>query len=187
MTVSRCRLLLIALLALIGPAALAQERAFVQFSTIISESTDPGHPGWIDAYAIDNKITGPVPPAGGGAGGRATFDVYAFLKGFDATSPVLNLAMINGTHFATVSIEICRVGTPTQECYSRIELSDVLVSALTTSGSVCGASGSCTPSITESLTLNYRKIAWIYTPYSGGTAGTPVRRCFNIDTNASCP
>jgi type VI protein secretion system component Hcp len=100
---------------------------------------------------------------------------------------VLNQALIFATNYPSAVIEICRVGTPTQECFLRIELGDVQIASLNISGSVCGASGSCTPSVTESLTLRFHKIAWIFTPYVGGEAGTPVRRCFNVDTNASCP
>lgn len=187
MTPSKCRLIPLTLSLLVSSLAMAQERAFVQIGSIVGDSTDPAHSGWIDGYALDNKLYGPPPPVGGGSGGRATFEDYAILKAFDSTSPVLNQGLASGTNYPNAVIEVCRVGTPTQECYLRIELTNVQIATLNISGSVCGASGSCTPSVTESLTLRYHKIAWIFTPYVGGEAGTPVRRCFNVDTNASCP
>lgn len=187
MTSSTRRLLPCSLILWVSSLGLAQERAFVQIGSIAGDSTDPAHTGWIDAYALDNKLIGAPPPVSGGSGGRPKFEDYAVLKGFDSTSPVLNQALAFGTNYPSAVIEVCRVGTATQECYLRIELADVQIATLNTSGSVCGAGGGCTPSVTESLTLRYHKIAWIYTPYVGGEAGTPVRRCFNVDTFAGCP
>ena len=67
-TVSRTTLvLLVVSLAAFTPAA-ANDLIFVQIPGIPGQSTEPDHPGWIEAFALINDTTF-LP--GGGAGGEA--------------------------------------------------------------------------------------------------------------------
>jgi len=38
----------------------------------------------------------------------------------------------------------------------------------------------------ESVTVAYSKIRWKFTPYSGGTPGTPIERCYDVAAHATC-
>ena len=171
---------LLVLAALAGSSAAAADRVFVQVSSIPGDSTDPAHLNWIDAYAIDSKVSLPV------VGGRATFDDGAFLKGADSASPLLNRAVAVGQMFASVVVDVCRSGTSGLECYYRVTYEITRITGLTTAGSSCVGPGACTPALTESVTVSYSRIRWRFTPYSGGAPGTPVERCFDIVANATC-
>ena len=166
------------LLAAWGVEAKAQDKTFVNISggTILGESTDAAHPNWIDAYALDAGVT---------AAGTATFQDVSFLKGTDRSSPGLFDAIARGVTFATVTIDVCRSTAP-QQCYFKLELFNSRVKAVDLSGSSCVGSGACTPTQTESVSFNYTKIRWTYTPWTGGVAGTPVVKCWDLATNTSC-
>ena len=171
---------LLVLAALTAASAAFADQVFVQIPSIPGNSTDPGHPAWIDAYAVDSKVAFPT------GGGRASFDDGAFLKGADVASPLLNRAVATGQIFSKVEVDVCRSGTAGLECYYRITYENAKLTGVTTAGSSCVGPGACTPVLTESVTLSYSKIRWKFTPYSGGTPGTPVERCFDIVSNASC-
>lgn len=176
-----CLTTTMAVLLLAGAAnAVAQDRTFVSIAAIPGDSTDTGHLNWIDAYALD---TGVVSPAGGGA---AQFSDVAFLKGPDKATPHLHDAIAVGVVYPLAIIEVCRPGTPAQQCYYRVELTNASVSGVSLSGSSCVGSGACTPTQTESVSFRYTKIKWIYTPFTGGTPGTPVQRCFDLVTRTRC-
>lgn len=159
--------------------ALAQDRTYVLVSSIGGESTDPSHLNWIDAYALDTQVLK--------TGGSATqFPDIAFLKGTDRATPLLHDAVSKGTNFPTANIEVCRPAATGQQCYYRINLSTVIVTAVDLAGSSCVGPGACTPTMTESIKLDYTRIEWIYTPYTGGVPGTPVKRCWDIPSNTAC-
>ncbi len=171
---------LLVLVVLAGAPAAAADQVFVQVASIPGNSTDPAHLSWIDAYAVDSKV---VLPSGGA---RATFEDGAFLKGADSASPLLNRAVATGQLFSSVVVDVCRSGTSGLECYYRITYENARISGVTTAGSSCVGPGACTPALTESVTVGYTKIRWRFTPYSGGTPGTPVERCFDVVANATC-
>ena len=171
---------LLVLAALAISSAAAADRVFVQVASIPGDSTDPAHLNWIDAYAIDSKVSLPV------FGGRATFEDGAFLKGADSASPLLNRAVAVGQMFASMVVDTCRSGTSGLECYYRMTYETVRITGVTTAGSSCVGPGACTPALTESVTLTYSRIRWRFTPYSGGAPGTPVERCFDVVANAIC-
>jgi type VI secretion system secreted protein Hcp len=157
--------------------ARADEKTFVSIANLPGESTDSAHPNWIDAYALDAGITTP--------GSVASFSDVSVLKGTDRSTPGLNDALARGVILPLVVIEVCRTGAP-QQCYYRVELTNARVSATQLSGSSCVGSGACTPAQTESVSFKYTKIKWIYTPWTGGTMGTQVIKCFDLAANQAC-
>jgi type VI secretion system Hcp family effector len=158
--------------------ARAEDRTFVLIAAAPGESTDAAHAGWIDAYALDTSLVKPL-------SGAAQFGDVSILKGTDKATPVLHDLLARGSIAPLVTIEVCRVTSP-QQCYYRIELTSASIAKVDLSGSSCVGGGACTPSQTESVSFKYVKIRWIYTPWTGGTPGTPVNRCWDISTNASC-
>jgi type VI secretion system Hcp family effector len=164
-------------------AARAEDKTYVQFPTIPGESTDPAHSGWVDAYALELGAVRPF-TAGGGTGAPEFKDV-SVLKGTDKASPLLNLALALNTNLNLVTVDVCRTTTP-QQCYFKVELTNTAVSEISLSGSSCVGTGACTPTMTESLSLHYSRIKWTFTPFTGGTPGTPVVRCYDLATGSSC-
>jgi type VI secretion system Hcp family effector len=159
--------------------ALGADKTYVNIVGIPGQSTDPGHASWIDANALDTKVTR-------GSGGLATFADIAILKGTDKATPLLHAAVTSGQIFSDVTVEGCRQGQSGQECYYRLELLGALVTGVDLSGSSCVGPGACTPAQTESVTLSFRTIKWVYTPYTNGTPGTPVSRCYDVVNHTSC-
>jgi type VI secretion system secreted protein Hcp len=164
-------------------AARAEDKTFVQIPTIPGESTDAAHSTWIDAYGLDWSIT--VPTAAGGGSGAPQFNAVSILKGTDKATPLLMNATALGTNMSLVVIDVCRQTAP-QQCYFKAELTNAKVSGLDLTGSSCVGTGACTPTQTESLSFIYTRIKLTYTPWTGGTPGTPVVRCWDLATNTSC-
>lgn len=158
--------------------ALGADKTYVNIVGIPGQSTDAGHAGWIDANALDTKITR-------GTGGVTAPDI-AILKGTDKATPLLHAAVASGQSFSDVTIEVCRQGQSGQECYYRMELLSVFIIDVDLSGSSCVGPGACTPAQTESVTLSVRTVKWVYTPYTNGTPGTPVSRCYDFVSHSSC-
>jgi type VI secretion system Hcp family effector len=161
-----------------GVAAHAEDKTFISIASIPGESTDAAHPAWIDAYALDAGIT-----AAGGS--SSAFQDIAVLKGTDKATPGLNDAISRQINLGLVTIEVCRNTAP-QQCYYKIELTNTKMSGTSLSGSSCVGPGACTPTQTESVSFKYTKIRWTYTPWTGGVAGTPVTKCFDITLNLAC-
>ena len=162
--------------------ARAEDKTFVQIPGIPGESTDSAHATWIDAYGLDWNIT--VPTSGGGAG-APVFNAVSILKGTDKASPLLMNAAALSTTLNPVVIDVCRQTAP-QQCYFKAELTSAKVTRLDLSGSSCVGTGACTPTQTESLSFIYSRIKLTYTPWTGGTPGTPVVRCWDLAGNVAC-
>jgi type VI secretion system Hcp family effector len=146
------------------------------------ESTDAAHATWIDAYALE---LGADRTFSGGGAGIAQFKDVSILKGTDKASPLLNLALALNTNLGLVTIDVCRTTAP-QQCYFKVELTNSQLSEVSLSGSSCVGTGACTPTMTESVTFHYSRIRWTYIPFTGGTPGTPVVRCYDLVSGSAC-
>ena len=151
--------------------------------TIPGESTDAAHAGWIDAYGLDGGAVN-VSGGGGGGSGVTNFDDIAILKGTDKATPLLFDQIARGLITPLVTIEVCR--TAPAQCYYKVELTNAQVANIDLSGSSCVGAGACTPVQTESVSFRYTRIRWTYTPWVGGSPGTPVSRCFDVLSRPSC-
>jgi type VI secretion system secreted protein Hcp len=89
--------------------------AFIKFDGIEGESSDSKHIGWIEITSCDMEINQTISTTASSAGGagaeRADFSDLSFTKLLDKSSPMLAVACADGTHFNTVTIELCRSGT----------------------------------------------------------------------------
>lgn len=167
----------VALLVAWGVEANADDKTFVLIGGMPGESTDTAHAAWIDAYGLDSSLTN--------GGGATAFNEVSILKGTDKATPGLHDAIARVLTLPLVTIEVCRNTAP-QQCYYKVELTNVRVSNLQLSGSSCVGSGACTPTQTESVGFKYTRIKWTYTPWSGGSPGTPVVKCYDIPTGSPC-
>ncbi len=173
-------LAVVAVLTLAISATVAEDQIFFNFGNLQGDSTDQNHGGWIDAYALDEAYSRP-PQAG-----SATLDDIAILKGTDRSTPELIKHLIQAISVPTATIDVCRPGPP-QECYYRIELDGARIHAFNLAGSACvDAATSCTPTQTESVTISFDKIRWIYTPYTNGNPDPTVEYCWDDVQKQPC-
>lgn len=157
--------------------ARAADKTYVQVPGVPGESTDATHVAWIDAYALSSGISA--------AGAVSSFGDVSVLKGTDKSSPLLDDAIARGLTYTTVTIEVCRDTSP-EQCYYKVELTNAKVTGIDLSGSACVGSGACTPSQTESVSFSYTKIKWTYTPWTGGSPGPQVMKCFDVAARMAC-
>jgi len=144
---------------------------------IEGESIQAGHAKEIVISSFSQGVSVPIstPVGGGGGAGKASFSDLSLTKLLDKASPLLYSYAAQGRHIPTAVLTLRRSGANPFEFY-RITLTDVLISSVQTSG------GGDVPS--ESLSLNFTKIEWRYTPQKAdGSADTPVVTTWNLATN----
>jgi type VI secretion system secreted protein Hcp len=122
---------------------------FMLMSGIPGESTDPGHAGWMNVFALSHGLSR-TPPA------NADHQEVHFTKRLDSASPLLYDHVNKGTVIPNVQIEFIRSSPPFIQFY-RMNLTAVQISSVSASGSSGG------DTLTESVSLFYEQIAWSYT------------------------
>jgi type VI secretion system secreted protein Hcp len=140
---------------------------YLQLDGIKGESTDDKHKDWIEVLSFDHSMMQPVSStkssSGGASSGRAQHGDFALTKFVDLSSPKLYEALTNGKHLSKAKLEVCRAGG-SQVKFLEITFEQVMISQvhLNSNGKSTGpTSDDLLP--TESVSLNYGKIEWIYT------------------------
>ena len=149
-------------------------------------STNPKFPGAIElnsfSFGVENPIS--IGTTGGGAG-KITFSQVNVVKAVDQTSPLLLNAAGHGTHFATATLSLVKVGGTagtSAAAYLVYEFKTVYVSTIQTSAS----SGGDSP--VESVGFEVGAITIKFTPQNPtGGVGTPVSGGWNRITNTLDP
>lgn len=151
---------------------------YVQIDGITGNVTESGHKNWIEVDSFSFGCgRGVISRTPGHTENREATTVsiseISVSKEMDETSPKLFTLACVGTG-KTVKIEFCRTGA-TPVVFASYELSNVLVSSYSVSGDGSGQSPR------ESLSLNFDKIVYKYTPYKDdGTAGTPINVTYDL-------
>jgi len=115
----------------------------------------------------------------GGAGvGVTSFDPLVMVKRIDVASPPLLAKEASGTHIATATISVwTESGTPRQVL--SYDLTNVVVLSV--------KQVQRSNSLTEEVALGYTRVALTFHPLNpDGTAGTPVRACWDRVANVTC-
>ncbi len=104
---------------------------FMKVEGATGESNDSNHKGWTD---IDSFTWGAAQPnsvaSGGGAGvGKVAFQDLVVIAKMDKCYPALVKHCATGKHLGKVDLSLCKAGGAQIE-FSRIELTDVLVTAV---------------------------------------------------------
>ena len=174
-----------AVLGVVSPVLGATDM-FLKIEGIPGESTDDGHADWIEIVAFNHGISQPVSGAsgtGGRTGGRADFMPFSVTKTIDKGTADLHIYWANGKHIPTVEVEFC-LATGDKHCFMKYTLTDVIVSAVSPSGSQGGDRPMEKISFTYGKIQWYGKIKWEYTPIDqAGAAGATVDRTWNLETN----
>ena len=149
---------------------------------IPGESVDAKYPGAIEieTFSFGVSNAGSVIIGGGGGAGKANFTELSFNKRLDKTSPLLYLSCANGRHLPSATLILRKPAGDKPFEYYVVKLTEVMVSSVQTGG----AAGGGTP--TESFSLSFAKIEFIYTPQrADGGAGTPVRSGWDVANNVA--
>jgi type VI secretion system secreted protein Hcp len=151
---------------------------FMQIDGVEGEALDDKHKNWIELLSFSHGMTQPVSStrssAGGAATGRVDHGDFTITKYVDKASPKLYDAISTGKPFKKVKIECCRAGG-SQVKYFEITLEEVLISSISMS-----SGGGDVP--TESVSLNYSKIEWVYTQQkrADGSGGGNVAAKYDL-------
>jgi len=145
------------------PVALAD--IFLKLPGIDGESTAVGHEKWIDISSFQFGVANPG--AGSGGGGKPVFSEVTISKAFDASSPPLMEAVVDGKSFANALVDFVRPSQGKPQTYLKYEFSDVFLTSYSVS------SGGDRPF--ESLSFAWSKLTTTYFPQSPtGGLGAPV-------------
>lgn len=135
--------------------------AFLSVDGIAGESTDSKHTAWIEilsySMGVSQSVSTSASTGGARSGERCDHGDFTIMKVLDKASPSLFLTCCEGTHIATVTLQLCRA-TGSKQQYMEFKMEDVLITSYQPSGS----SGGEIP--VESVSFNYAKITLTYTP-----------------------
>lgn len=156
---------------------------FLKIDGVPGESTDEKHKDWIEILTYNNGVTQPGSGSSSSGGARSAercnHNDFVITKVLDKASPKLSLMCCNGTHIKEIKLELCRA-TGDKQKYMEYKLSDVIVSAVSASGSPGGDSLPM-----ETVNFNYGKIDWVYTAtdHKTGKAAGDVKSYWDLTTN----
>ena len=151
---------------------------FARIGTIQGESQDDKHKDEIEVLSWSWGVsqTGTTNSGGGGGKGKASFHDFNFTHHVDKASPVLMKACATGEHIKDATITVRKAGEDEQE-YLVIQMTDVLVTSVSTSGSEGD-----TPM--EAVALAFAKVDLEYTPQkSDGSLDAGVHFTYDLTAN----
>jgi type VI secretion system secreted protein Hcp len=135
---------------------------FMKLDGVAGESRDKTHKGEIEvlswSWGVSNQ--GSMHHGSGGGTGKANIQDLSFTKYTDKATPTLTLFSCNGKHIKTALLTVRKAsGDTTPLEYLKIKLSEIIV----TNVSMAGHNDE---RITETVTLNFAKVALDYVPQS---------------------
>ena len=149
---------------------------FARIGTIQGESQDDKHKDEIEVLSWSWGLSQSGTILHGGGGGRASFQDLNFTHKLDKASPILMTACATGEHIKDATITVRKAGKDEQE-YLVIEMTDVLVTSVSTSGSEGD-----TPM--ESVALAFAMVDLEYTPQkSDGSLDAGVHFTYDLKAN----
>ena len=152
---------------------------FARIGTIKGESQDAKHQDEIEvlSWSWGLSQSGTIAHGGGGGGaGKASFQDLNFTHHVDKASPALMQACATGEHTKDATITVRKAGKDEQE-YLVIEMTDVLVTSVSTSGSEGD-----TPM--ESVALAFAMVDLEYTPQKpDGSLDVGVHFTYDLNAN----
>jgi type VI secretion system secreted protein Hcp len=152
---------------------------FLKIDDIKGESVDSKHGGEIEVQVWNWGMSqsGTTHTGTGGGAGKVNVQDISVTKFVDMSTPNLIKASCKGSHFKQATLTVRKAGNTPLE-YIVLKLYDVIVSAVTTSGS-----GSDDRQ-TETVTFNFGKFEYTYTPQTAtGAGGAAIPVTWNIPAN----
>lgn len=139
--------------------------AYIKFSGIDGDSTDPSHPKWIPVlsfhWGAESKVR-----RGRREDLKGKVDVtdFSIVKAVDITSPILFTKCVNGDVILKVNLDLVEV-TPGKQRWQRTYAEYCFEKAYVTSVRPGGGGGSDTP--LEEVSVNFETVTYKY--YGGDT------------------
>lgn len=142
---------------------------FLKMDPIKGESKDAKYKDLIDVLNFSWGAANSASFSSGGGGGTGKVNVQdlSITKYYDKASPELFLGCAQGTHYKTAEMVVRKAGDKPLD-YLKIKLTDVLVSSVSTGGSLGE------DRLVESISLAYGKIEVEYTPQKQDGSGDAV-------------
>jgi type VI secretion system secreted protein Hcp len=165
----KARVLLLAALFVINLSVRAAAvDYFLKIEGVPGESVDADHRGEIEVLSWSFGVSNPVSVgAGGQTAGKATFQDFQIMKSLDKSTPLLMKACAKGTHIPQAILFVRKAtATGTPVTYYKVTMEECMVSSY----QISAPNGGDRPS--ESLSLNFTKITFDYTPYDAN--GRPL-------------
>lgn len=154
---------------------------FIQIGSLAGESKDSVHAGKIDvlAWSWGMSNSGTCHMGSGAGAGVVNVQDISFTKYIDMSTPELMLACCTGKHFTEAKLIMRKAGETPLE-YLVIDLTDVLIAAVSTGGS--GGEDR----LTENVVLNFGKVKLVYSEQlATGAAGKTPEMTYNIAAKAA--
>jgi type VI secretion system secreted protein Hcp len=154
--------------------------AFIKIPGAAGESAVKGFADQIDvlAWSWGMSQSGTTHLGKGGGAGKVNVQDLSFTHYLDASSPALIKFCCGGKHFDKVELTLRKAGDKPLN-YLKIELTDVMITSLSTGGS------KGEERLTENVTLNFAKFKYVYTVQKkDGGADKEVEVEYNIAENA---
>lgn len=159
------------------PAA-ASSDFLLEIDSIKGESSVTDHKGAIqlDSFSWGVSQTGSG-GGGGGGSGKVSLQDFHFSSATGSASPLLLSSTATGKHIAKAVLTVRKSGEQPVD-YIKIQLEDLLVSSYQ-------AQGMNNQVPTDSVSLNFTKIAWVYQPASAdGQAPAPIKTEWDVPRSA---
>ncbi len=130
---------------------------FLKLDGIKGESKQTGHKDEIDIYSWSWGLTqsGSWSMGGGGGSGKVNVSDLSVSKKLDSSTAKITATACKGDHIAT-GVLTCRKAGGTQLEYLKIELTDIIVTGIQTSGAGMG------DEVMETLSLNFGQFKCTY-------------------------
>ena len=164
-------------LVLIGFADDAEAAAYLKFDGVDGEATDSGHKDWINLLSFQQTISRESSAASGATRARAAavFEDIVVTKQLDKSTPKLQEAIASGKVYPSVEFELAANYGGSRATYLKYELTNVMVTSYSISGSADGVP-------TEQLSLNFEEIKVTYTEFdSSGTSKGNVETTWKVE------
>lgn len=155
---------------------------FMKVDDVVGESTKEGYKDWSEllAVSVGGTQSGTMQIGTGGGAGKCSIQDISIAKYVDKASSTFFQFMCSGKHFKKAEIHVTKAGGNDNVMvpYVKYIMEQVIISSMSQSPS------DSTELVTESITLNFAKITYIYTPQKpDGTPDTEIPKIFNIRDN----
>ncbi|MCP5419762.1 MAG: type VI secretion system tube protein Hcp [Gammaproteobacteria bacterium] len=155
---------------------------YMKIDDIEGESTVDGYEKWsaLQSLTFGGSQSGTMQIGTGGGGGKCSIQDLFGTKYVDKASSTMFQYMCSGQHFKKCEIHVTKAGgnDETMVPYVKYIAEEVIVSSMTQTPS------DGTELVTESFSLNFAKITYIYTPQTAdGASDTEIPKIFNIRNN----
>ena len=152
---------------------------YMNYGDIKGEVTASDHQSWIEItsfqFGVGRGISSPTGSSADREASAPSISEIVITKAMDKASPKLFEEALGG-HGQSVTIDFCKMQSGTCVTYMEYTLENTMVSGYSVS------SGGDRP--TESLSFNFTKIVFTYTPTNpDGSQGAPVKAGYDLKKN----